>query len=122
MKIVIQIRLETDGDYRLENADSYKMSSGFEDYCGDFVFDENTPLYPYEGFNYIGFDAAWRARRLLEHMLCDIRVIHSHYYVLDYMFHMFYDAMQAIKDKKRYHEGFVSGNYDGTTIRVYIEE
>ena len=97
MKIVIQIRLETDGDYRLENADSYKMSSGFEDYCGDFVFDENTPLYPYEGFNYIQFDAAWRARRLLEHMLCDIRVIHSHYYVLDYMFHMFYDAMQAIK-------------------------
>ncbi len=120
MKVIVNIGLETDGDYRLENHESYKMTHGYEDYEGTFVFDENTPLYPYEDYSYTKFDAPWRAIRLLEHMLCDLRVGYTHHYVLDYLYHMFDDAIQAIHDRKRFHEGDVSGNYGGTYITIRI--
>ena len=80
LKIIVKIGLETDGDFRLENHKEYKMK--YDDcggYDGTFIFEENTPLYPYEDHSYSKFDAWWRAQRLLEHMLCDIRVIHTHH-------------------------------------------
>lgn len=123
MKIVIKIGIETDGDFRLENHKEYKMTyDNSGGYDGVFVFEEETPLYPYEDHSYNRFDAWWRAQRLLEHMLCDIRVIHTHHYVLDYLYHMFDDAITALHERKKTHYGYVSGNYDGTYIEFSIVE
>ena len=121
MKIIVKIGLETDGDFKLENHEEYKMN--YDDcggYDGTFVFEENTPLYPYEDHSYAKFDAWWRAQRLLEHMLCDIHVIHTHHYVLDYLYHMFDDAMRAIGNREESYYGSVSGNYEGTFIEWFM--
>ena len=122
MKVIVKIGIETDGDFRLENYESYKMHCGYDDYHGVFIFNENTPLYPYEDCSYTKFDACWRAIRLLEHMLCDFKVIHTHHYILDYLYHIFDDAIEAIHRRDKYHSGHISGNYDGTEIEVFIEE
>ena len=121
MKIIVKIGIETDGDFRLENHKEYKMK--YDDcggYDGVFVFEEDTPLYPYEDHSYNKFDAWWRAQRLLEHMLCDIHVIHTHHYVLDYLYHMFDNAIRDLHDRlsSSYHE--ISGNYDGTYIEYTV--
>ena len=122
MKVVVKIGIETDGDFRLENYESYKLIHGYDDYSGVFTFDEETPLYPYEDSGYDKFDACWRAVRLLEHMLCDFKVGYTHHYVLDYLYHMFDDAIEAIHRRDKHHYGYISGNYDGTDIEIRIEE
>jgi hypothetical protein len=77
-------------------------------------------LDEYEDYSYSKFDAWWRAQRLLEHMLCDIRVIHTHHYVLDYLYHMFDNTIRDLHDRlpSSYHQ--VSGNYDGTFIEIIV--
>lgn len=122
MKVKVKINLETDGDFRLNNHEEYKMRNGCYDYEGEFLFDENTPLYPYEDYSYAKFDAPWRAIRLLEHMLCDMHVLHTHHYVLDHLYHMFDNAIEAIHKREKYHYGDISGNYEGTSIEISIIE
>ena len=123
MRVEFKIELYTDGDFSLRSFEEYKMHSDGEDYFGIFVFDDNekTPLYPYEDHSYANFDALWRARALLKHMLCDIHVLHTHYYLLDDIYHMFNNAITALNNKEPFHQERISGNYDGTEIAFMIK-
>ena len=43
-------------------------------------------------------------------------------YIMDYIFHMFDDAIHAIYRREPQFESSVGGNYEGTFIEVYCEE
>ena len=122
MKVIIQIRLCTDGDFSLNNYEAYSMQFDGEDYIGRFEFDANTPLYAYEEHSYINFDSYWRAQQLFKHMLTDIHVGFSHYYVLDDLYHLFNDAIQAVRNKQTQYYNSISGNYEGTSIQIYVKD
>ena len=122
-KITLKIGLETDGDYSLHNNELYNMT--YDDaggYFYNFVFDDNTEPQPWEETCTSSREPAYRALDLLEKMLCDIRVASGHYYIMDYIFHMFDDAIHAIYRREPQFESSVSGNYEGTFIEVYCEE
>ena len=122
MKIIVKIGLATDGDFSLRYHEEFKMNHDGCDYEGVYVFESDTPLYPYEDYSYAQFDAWWRSIRLLEHMLCEIHVIHTHHYVLDYLYHMFDDAIKALHNREKTYYGSVNGNYDGTYIEFLVTE
>ena len=125
MKINITIGLETDGDYRLNNELDYHMEYDGSSYYHSYVFadtDTVDGLYNFEDDNDIRFGATWRACNLLEQMLCDLHVIYTHHYVLDYLYHMFDDAIEAIGRRETHFEASISGNYDGTFISIDITE
>ena len=121
-KITLTIGLETDGDYSLTNNDLYLMPWDGSGYFHDFVFDDNTEPQPWEDPYTSSREPAYRALDLLEKMLCDINVASGHYYIMDYIFHMFDDAIHAIYRREPQFESSVSGNYEGTSIEVYCEE
>ena len=76
-------------------------------------------IHKYENKSYLQFDKWWRANSLFEHMLTDLHVIFTHHYVLDYLYHMFDDAMKAIGRRETSYYGSVGGNYDGTFIEWF---
>lgn len=122
MKISISVSLETNGDYSLHNSGLYGMEYDGSGYFNTFEFADNTPKYDFESDYVIHFDPCWRACSLLEKMLCDIHVYHTRYYVLDYLYHMFEDAMKAIGRHEKELEVSVSGNYEGTFIEFTLED
>lgn len=64
----------------------------------------------------------WAARDLLEHLVCNIRT-HKYYLIKD-----LYDLVIPAKEnllwsnKNVYHNGSLSGNYDGTFFNLIIQE
>lgn len=120
MKIIVNIAIETDGDFRVENADSYGLTGDGESLSGEFVFDDSTPLYIYEEHDYRKFGPKWRATALFKHMLCDMRVYFTHYWVLDDLYHLFNNAMKAINNNEKSYCDSLSGNYDGTMISFKV--
>lgn len=124
MQIIIKIGLETDGDYSLLHEDKFGMEYDGSSYFNVYRFDDDDKenLYPYENKSYLQFDTWWRANALLEHMLTDLHVSFTHHYVLDYLYHMFDDAMEAIGQRKETYYGSIEGNYSGTYIEWFIVE
>lgn len=124
MKLVVKIGLETDGDYSLLHPEQFEMRWDGTGYFGIYRFndEDKETLYPYEDKSYLQFDKWWRTNSLLEHMLTDLHVIFTHHYVLDYLYHMFDDAMEAIGRRETSYYGSVGGNYDGTFIEWFIVE
>lgn len=124
MKLIIKIGLETDGDYSLLHEDKFGMEYDGSGYFNVYCFDDDNKekIYPHEDKSYLQFDKWWRANALLEHMLTDLHVSFTHHYVLDYLYHMFDDAMEAIGQRKETYYGSISGNYDGTYIEWLIVE
>lgn len=122
MKINISISLETDGDYSLRNNELYSMECDGSSYFNTFEFADNTYRYDFESDCAASFDPCWRACSLLKKILCDIHVYHTHYYVLDDLYHMFEDAMEAIGRHEKEFEVSISGNYDGTFIEFTLED
>lgn len=124
MKLIVKIGLETDGDYSLLHEHQFGMKYDGTGYFGVFGFDDSnkTYLYPYEDKSYLQFDSWWRLNSLLEHMLTDLHVSFTHHYVLDYLYHMFDDAMEAIGKRETSYYGSVGGNYDGTYIEWFVVE
>lgn len=122
MKIIISISLETDGDYSLRNNKLYGMEWDGSGYFNTFEFTENTPKQLFEFSSEVKFDPCWRACSLLKRILCDIHVYHTRYYVLDYLYHMFEDAMEAVGRHEKEFEACVNGNYDGTFIEFTLED
>lgn len=124
MRLVLKIGLETDGDYSLLHPEQFEMRWDGTGYFRVFRFDDDDKetLYPYEDKSYLQFDKWWRANSLLEHMLTDLHVIFTHHYVLDYLYHMFDDAMEAIGRREKTYYGSISGNYDGTFIEWFLIE
>ena len=111
LKIDIQWSLQTDGDYRLDNADLYDAYTSYEHYSGSKVFissnDDNT---------------RYEAKSFLEELLCDIRYNSSHYYIMKYILEMFENSMKFISNRDNYgfNLEYVGGNYDGTQIHIKI--
>ena len=125
MIVSVTIGLETDGDYSLTHRDQYHMSYDGSGYYNHFIFSDTDTvdgLYTFEDDHDITFDATWRACRLLEKMLCDLHVIYTHHYVLDYLYHMFDDAIDAIGRKETHFETSISGNYEGTFIEICCKD
>ena len=124
MKLIVKIGLETDGDYSLLHEDQFGMKYDGTGYFGVFGFDDSnkTYLYPYEDKSYLQFDSWWRLNSLLEHMLTDLHVSFTHHYVLDYLYHMFDDAMEAIGRRETSYYGSISGNYEGTFIEWFVTD
>ena len=124
MKLIVKIGLETDGDYSLLHEDQFGMKYDGTGYFGVFGFDDSnkTYLYPYENKSYLQFDSWWRLNSLLEHMLTDLHVSFTHHYVLDYLYHMFDDAMEAIGRRETSYYGSISGNYEGTFIEWFVTD
>jgi hypothetical protein len=124
MQLILKIGLETDGDYSLLHEDKFDMRWDGTGYFGVFRFNDTDKekLYPYEDKSYLQFDKWWRANALLEHMLTDLHVSFTHHYVLDYLYHMFDDAMEAIGKREESYYGSISGNYDGTFIEWFMVE
>ncbi len=124
MQLRVKISLCTDGDYHLNNSEDYNMPYDcFDDdnYFGVYLFDDkDDKLYLYEDKSYLQFDTWWRACRLLEHMLTDLHVLFTHHYVLDYLYHLFDDAMKALGKRERTYYGELSGNYEGTFIEYSV--
>lgn len=122
MKLIVKIGLETDGDYSLLHEDQFGMKYDGTGYFGVFGFDDSnkTYHYPYEDKSYLQFDSWWRLNSLLEHMLTDLHVSFTHHYVLDYLYHMFDDAMEAIGKREKSYYGSISGNYEGTFIEWFV--
>ena len=121
MKIVIKVGLSTDGDYSLQHAQKYNMEFDGNKYFHVYQFNDEGryTFYPYEDTSYAMFDSWWRASRLLEHILCDIHVLYTHHYVLDYLYHMFDDAIKALHNREESHYGSIDGNYAGTYIEYF---
>lgn len=122
MQLILKIGLETDGDYSLLHEDQFGMKYDGTSYYNVFRFNDTDKetLYPYENKSYLQFDKWWRANSLLEHMLTDLHVSFTHHYVLDYLYHMFDDAMKAIGKREESYYGSISGNYDGTFIEWFM--
>lgn len=121
-KITLKIGLETDGNYSLTNNAMYLMPYDGSGYFHNFVFDTNTEPQPWEEPYTSSREPAYRALDLLEKMLCDIHVASGHYYIMDYIFHMFDEAIHAIYRREPQFESSVSGNYEGTFIEVCCEK
>ncbi len=124
MQLIIKIGLETDGDYSLLHEDKFNMQWNGTGYYNVFRFedDNKTDIYPYEDPSCLNFDKWWRANSLFEHMLTDLHVSFTHHYVLDYLYHMFDDAMTAIGKREETYYGSIDGNYSGTFIEWFLYE
>lgn len=123
MKYQVKIGIETDGDFNLENYDklfSMSHSYGSTEYYAQYLFDDEDKVYIYnwEDASVLKFDARWRVRNLLEELIVKFRVISSHYYVLDHLYHMVDDAIRKLYEGEKIIETYISGNYEGTFIEI----
>ena len=122
MTINLHVSLCPDGDFSLRDKENYHMEWDGDGYYQEYLFYDGLPNQEWEDPTDHKFDPLWRANSLLEKMLCDIHVYHTHYYLLDYLYHMFEDAMEAIGRREKSFEVEVSGNYEGTFISFEITE
>ena len=129
MKIKIIVSLYTDGDYGFayneETGGAFYQDYGLnEDNHFRFVddyYDSQTYVLAatFEDENYV--TCKYEAQHFLSKVFCNIRVVYTHWYIMEYIFKMFNDAKNNIH---WLNEGTfeMSGNYEGTCIKVEIEE
>ena len=129
MKIKICINLYTDGDYgfaynNVTGGEFYQDYGLNEDDCFEFVdnyfYDQTYTLFAeFEDDN--DFSCKYKAKSFLSKVFCNIRVGYTHWYTMEQIFKMF---DRAITNVNIWNEGVfeMSGNYEGTYIRVEIEE
>lgn len=113
MKIIIDWQIYTDGDFYLENYEKYDLKRVEDDlyaYSGIRVFDNTSDI-----------DCMMEARDFLEEMLCDMRVLPNHYYILHYLYKVFDSLIRFVCARE---PGAVKehmpGNYDNTRCFIYI--
>lgn len=130
MKIVIKANFSTDGDYAVDNY-VYSLSTVCED------IDINLPnrkfkIYTSENNQHL-FDDDYTfikvfkcedstycemyARSYLEELLCNIRFLSTHYYIMPYFYEMFDKAIRSIGHEESFYES-IGGNYDGTDLEI----
>ena len=122
MKINLHVSLCPDGDFSLRDNNKYHLLWEGDGYYQEYLFYDELPNQEWEDSTDHTFDPLWRANSLLEKMLCDIHVYHTRYYLLDYLYHMFDDAMEAIGRREGSFEVEINGNYEGTFISFEITE
>lgn len=130
MKIVIKANFSTDGDYCI---DGYKYS--YSTVCEDIdinLTDRKFKIYTREN-NQHPFDDDYTfikvfecedetyckmyARSYLEQLLCNIRVLYTHYYIIKYFYEMFDEAIKSIGHEEYFYDS-IGGNYDGTDLEI----
>lgn len=130
MKIMIKANFSTDGDYHIEGYDfsDEKFVKDIDINLPDRNFKINT-----RGYNKHPFDDEYSfgivfecedidycqmyARSYLEELLCNIRFLSTHYYIMPHFYEMFDKGIKSI-GHENYYCGTVSGNYDGTCLEV----
>ena len=134
MKIIIKADFSTDGDYRIEGYD-FSISDFEKDI--DINLPNRSFVIKTKGFNRYLFDEDYSfgivfecedasycqmyARSYLEELLCNIRFLSTHYYIMPHFYEMFDKGIKSIGHEKHYY-GCVSGNYDGTDLEIVVED
>lgn len=111
MYIHVEWYLGTDGDYRLENYQRF----GGEAYS-EYTFHGQRGFYDKNEFN-----CACEASEYLEEMLVSMRVDSNHYFLLEWLYDIFDEAINFVNKRKsgEYHVS-LPGNYDSTELMVDI--
>ena len=61
------------------------------------------------------------ARNYLEELLCNIRFLSTHYYIMPYFYEMFDKAIKSIGHENHFYD-CISGNYDGTELEIWVTD
>lgn len=130
MKIIIKAEFSTDGDYHIEGYDflDKKFVKDIDINLPDRNFKINTKGYnkhPFGDEYSFGIvfkceDASYcklYARNYLEELLCNIRYLSTHYYIIPHFYEMFNKGIESI-NHENYYYGSISGNYDGTYLEI----
>lgn len=128
MKIKVSYQFCTDGDYSLDNPEEFGCT-GKDVKLEDYSDDEYDEYADFVGEMIFEDCESWRCKNhatsFLKKLLCNgIHVSYTHYYLLEDFYNMIDRSIHFISssDKGEYCE-FMSGNQDGTEIRVeFIEE
>ena len=124
MKIKVNINLYTDGDYGFtyneETGGFYYLDYELaDDNCFEFI--DNSYYYQMYTLSAV-FNNKSDAERFLKKVFCNIRVGYTHYYIAKYLFDMFDNAIKGLYSDNENYCYAVSGNYEGTYIKVDFEE
>lgn len=129
MKIKIIVSLYTDGDYGFtydkETGGAFYKDYGLNEnnhfrFVDDYDYSQTYVLSAvFENENYV--TCKYEAQSFLSKVFCNIRVGHTHWYIMEYIFNMFKKAKDNIHwlNEGTYKMG---GNYEGTFINIKIEE
>ena len=134
MKIIIKAEFNTDGDYRIEGYDfsKPKVAEDIDINLSDRkfkIFTEEYSMHPFDdeysfGKSFECEDISYcqmYARSYLEELLCSIKYLSTHYYIMPYFYEMFDNAIKSIGHENHYY-GNVSGNYDGTELEIWVTD
>lgn len=123
MQVNVQVGLSTDGDYSLRNHLDLEMPfDGFEGYYNSLLFtDDNPKQHKFEDSGDMQFNCRWRAINWLRKILCELHVSYTHYYLIEDLYNLFNEAIEAIGRVEDFHKE-ISGNYEGTYIQVNFFE
>ena len=132
MKITIEASFYTDGDYRIDGyvypavtisseKDIKLPDRQFKIYMTDYAYHE------FESYHFIKTfgceDSSYcqiYARSYLETLLCNIRFVGTHYYMIPYFYEMFDKGIKSIGHTDYFYDS-IGGNYDGTDLEIKIE-
>lgn len=134
MKIIIKASFYTDGDYRIDGYDftAPKKAEDIDITLPDRkfkIFTEGYSWHPFEdeysfGKSFECEDASYcqiYARNYLEELLCNIRYLSTHYYIMPHFYKMFDDGIKSIGHENHFYD-CISGNYDGTDLEIWVTD
>ena len=130
MKIAIKVNFSTDGDYAVDNY-VHSLSTVCEDI--DIILpNRKFKIYTSEDNQHL-FDDEYTfiktfecedstycelyARSYLEELLCNIRFLSTHYYIIPYFYKMFDKAICSIGHEEYFYDS-IGGNYTGTNLEI----
>jgi len=129
MKIIIKAYFSTDGDFRIDGYDfsSKKIVKDIDINLTDRKFKIYSEGYNKNFYDEYSFEVVLKcedvdyckmyARNYLEKLLCNIRFLSTHYYIMPYFYEMFDKAIKSIGHKTHFYDS-IGGNYDGTYLRI----
>ena len=131
MKIVIKANFSTDGDYRVDNY-MYPLSTVCDDIDINLpnrkfkIYTSENNRHPFDDdYTFIKVfeceDSTYceiYARSYLEELLCNIRFLSTHYYIMPYFYKMFDNAIKSIGHEEYFYDS-IGGNYDGTELEIH---
>ena len=134
MKIKIKVNFSTDDDYRIEGYDFsnsiYKKEEDINLVDRKFkVFFIGYNKHPFnDDYTFLVCidceDASYcqmYARNYLEELLCNIRFLSTHYYIMPHFYEMFDKAIKSIGHENHFYDS-INGNYDGTDLEICVDE
>lgn len=124
MKIIITVKLYTDGDFYLDKNFEYEDNTIRD--CGEYYiqkcFEETEP--PHKSWKPESW-MRYQAKDFLEETLTSLRFSSTHYYLMGDLCDFFDKAIRSINQLKigECYEDSFSGNYEGTEIAIiFVKE